>query len=173
MIVLVGNHSQTTSAIEMDSEFRGAFYQLFLVGAAVHRINQPNAPALKQHESEWIKSAAYPVLVCFNGRYQASQHPTHYTYKEYQDTGNPPIGLVSMCLNTVKIGNQTYFLSGENAAFTPNQIQMLNERANLVNLNSGAGLSRVIEEVFGVKPSKSPEYAALKERVKQHYGTIS
>ncbi|WP_026730776.1 ATP-binding protein [Fischerella sp. PCC 9605] len=173
VIVLIANHSQTTKAIEMDSQYRGAFYQLFLVGAATHKLNQPNSPALKQYEEEWIKSAPYPVLVSINGRYQACQHPTHYTYKEYRDSGNPPVGLVKISATTIKVGNRDYLLTNEKTTFTDSEKELISNNQGLVNLKTGAGLSLLIERVFEVKASKSEEYKALKDKVLEYLKTIS
>src|SRR5579883_3168497 len=165
VIVLIANHSQTTTAIDMDSQFRDAFYQMFLVGAALQKLNMPNSPALKRHEEEWIKSAPYPVLTCINGRYQACQHPTHYTYQEYKDVGNPPVGLIELKPNTVTLGNNTYFASISQAEFTEREKQLIDENKDMVNLQTSAGISRLIEIVFGIKASKSNEYKELKDKV--------
>lgn len=164
VIVLIANHSQTTRAIDMDSQFRDAFYQLFLVGAAVQKLNMPNSPALKKHEEEWIRTAPYPVLTCINGRYQACQHPTHYTYQEYKDSGNPPVGLVEMTPNNVVMGNKTY-LASSSREITENQKRLIDANRSIVNRQTGAGLSRLIEIVFDIKASKSNEYKELKDRV--------
>jgi hypothetical protein len=104
IIVLLGNHSQTTTAIDMDSQYREAFVQLFLVGAATHKLNMPNAPQLKQYESDWIQQSAYPCLVAINGKYQACQHPTHSAYNRYQDKGLPPIGIADMEQVSIAVG---------------------------------------------------------------------
>jgi hypothetical protein len=165
VIVLIGNHSQTTTAIDMDSQFRDAFYQMFLVGAALQKLNMPNSPALKSHEEEWIRSATYPVLTCINGRYQACQHPTHYTYQEYKDVGNPPVGLIELKPNTVTLGTNTYFASTSQTEFTEQQKQLIDENKDMVNLQTSAGISRLIEIVFGIKASKSNEYKELKDKV--------
>jgi hypothetical protein len=94
MIVLVGNHSQTTEAIEMDAEFRNAFYQLFLVGAARYAIEQPHRKTrLIPVMEKWINETAYPALLLSNSCYSLVKHPTHGDYDQYQDSGNPPQNL--------------------------------------------------------------------------------
>lgn len=94
MIVLVGNHSQTTDAIEMDAEFRNAFYQLFLVGAARYAIEQPHRKTrLTPVMEKWIYDTAYPALLLSNNSYSLVKHPTHGDYDQYQDSGNPPQNL--------------------------------------------------------------------------------
>jgi energy-coupling factor transporter ATP-binding protein EcfA2/uncharacterized coiled-coil protein SlyX len=172
VIVLIGNHSQTTTAIDMDSQFRDSFYQLFLVGAAVSRINMPNAPALKQYEEEWIRSAAYPVLIGINGRFQSCQHPTHWTYKEYQDSGNPPIGLVEMKPNAVTIGKKTYSPALETAVLNDADKELIVRNKHIVNIKTGAGLSRLIEIVKGLKASKSDEYKQVKDAILEYLKTL-
>jgi len=104
IIVILGNHSQTTTAIEMDSQYRESFVQLWLCGAATHKLNMPNAPQLKQNEIDWIKDNAYPALVSINGKYTTAQHPTHSNYNEYQDKGLPPIGIENWEQNSAVIG---------------------------------------------------------------------
>ena len=168
VIVLIGNHSQTTTAIDMDSQFRDSFYQLFLCGAAVSRINMPNAPALKQYEEEWIRSSAYPVLIGINGRFQSCQHPTHSTYKEYQDSGNPPIGLVGMKSNAVTIGKKTYSTTVETAILNDADKELIARNKHIVNIKTGAGVSRLIEIVKGLKASKSEEYKRVKDAILEH-----
>ncbi|MFN6570634.1 AAA family ATPase [Dendronalium sp. ChiSLP03b] len=172
IIILVGNHSQTTEAIEMDGQFRESFYQLFLVGAARYKINMPNAPAVTKGENDWIMSAAYPVLVGVDGRFKASQHPTHYTYSEFQDSGNPPVGLMLMSTNTVVLGYKTYLATFESESFSIHEQQLIDQNKHLVNLKTGAGLSRLIETVFNVKASKSDEYKRLKDQVLEYLKTV-
>uniref|UniRef100_A0A0C1RNF2 AAA+ ATPase domain-containing protein n=1 Tax=Tolypothrix bouteillei VB521301 TaxID=1479485 RepID=A0A0C1RNF2_9CYAN len=120
VIVLIGNHSQTTSAIDMDSEFRSAFYQLFLVGAARHKLNMPNAPKLKPSDENFISTAPYPVLVSINGKFEVCQHPTHSVYREYRDSGLPPIGIEKLSPNDVKIGDKTFAATPTNHKRCPN-----------------------------------------------------
>jgi molecular chaperone GrpE (heat shock protein) len=110
VIVLIGNHSGTVAAIKMDGQFRESFYQLFLVGSARYKLDAPNAPTLKPNEVSFIESAPYPVLTSINAKYQACQHPTHSVYRDYQDSGFPPIGLIKMPQNPVTIGNRVYSL---------------------------------------------------------------
>jgi len=172
VIVLIGNHSQTTTAIDMDSQFRDSFYQLFLCGAAVSRINMPNAPALKQYEEEWIRSSAYPVLIGINGRFQSCQHPTHWTYKEYQDSGNPPIGLVEMKPNTVFIGKKTYCPTVQTAILNDSDKELIAQNKHIVNIKTGAGLSRLIEIVKGLKASKSDEYKRVKDEISEYLKSL-
>lgn len=105
VIVLIGNHSSTTKAIEMDGQFREAFYQIMLVGTARYRMDRPNPPKLKQWEIEWLNNTPYPVLTSINGQYKICQHPTHSIYAEYQDEGLPPIGLKSLSINSVAIAD--------------------------------------------------------------------
>ncbi len=95
LVVLIGNHSQTTKAISMDSEFRSAFYQLFLVGAARYAVEQPhrNTGLTKLEENYIIKGAAYPALMLANMQYSLVLHPTHGEYKQYRDKGNLPRNL--------------------------------------------------------------------------------
>jgi DNA polymerase III delta prime subunit len=173
VIVLIGNHSQTTTAIDMDSQFRDSFYQLFLCGAAVSRINMPNAPALKQYEEEWIRTAAYPVLIGINGRFQSCQHPTHWTYKEYQDSGNPPIGLMEMKPIVVTIGKKTYSPTIETAILTDADKELIAQNKHIVNIKTGAGLSRLIEIIKGVKASKSDEYKRVKDEILEYLKSLS
>jgi DNA polymerase III delta prime subunit len=173
VIVLIGNHSQTTTAIDMDSQFRDSFYQLFLCGAAVSRINMPNAPALKQYEEEWIRTAAYPVLIGINGRFQSCQHPTHWTYKEYQDSGNPPIGLMEMKPIVVTIGKKTYSPTIETAILTDADKELIAQNKHIVNIKTGAGLSRLIEIIKGVKASKSDEYKRVKDEISEYLKSLS
>lgn len=168
VIVLIGNHSQTTTAIDMDSQFRDSFYQLFLVGAAVSRINMPNSPALKEYEEQWIRSSDYPVLIGINGKFQASQHPTHSIYNIYQDSGNPPIGLVEMKPNAVFIGKKTYISSNNAVGLTPQEKDLIDQNKHLVNMKTSAGLSRLIEVVKGVKASKSDEYKRTKDMILEY-----
>jgi hypothetical protein len=108
IIVLLGNHSQTTKAIEMDSQYREAFVQLWLAGAATHKLNMPQAPQMSQKEIDWVRDQPYPVIVSINGKFTATQHPTHYPYNEYQDKGLPPIGVENWDSNTVVIGGMNY-----------------------------------------------------------------
>ena len=106
--VIVGNHSQTTKAIEMDAEFRNAFYQVFLVGAARYALDQPNRnTGLKPYQEDWIKNTAYPALLLSNGQYSLVKHPTHGDYEEYKDSGNPPENLEDWDFNylTISIAN--------------------------------------------------------------------
>ncbi|KAB8315339.1 ATP-binding protein [Tolypothrix campylonemoides VB511288] len=104
MIVLVGNHSQTTAAIEMDAEFRGAFYQLFLVGAARYAIEQPHRKTrLTPVQEKWINETAYPALLLSNSSYSLVKHPTHGDYEEYQDSGNPPQNLEDWEVNLEEV----------------------------------------------------------------------
>lgn len=104
VIVLVGNHSQTTKAIIMDGEFRASFYQLFLVGAARYAINQPGRDVdLKKWEEEWIKEAAYPCLALINGQYKVCKHPTHHDYSDYKDSDNPPKNIEQWEVNPITI----------------------------------------------------------------------
>ncbi|WP_407884211.1 hypothetical protein [Scytonema sp. NUACC26] len=120
VIVLIGNHSQTTTAIGMDSQFREAFYQLFLVGAARHKMNMPNAPKLKPSDENFISTAPYPVLVSINGKFDVCQHPTHHVYREYRDSGLPPIGLEKLSPNDVVIGDKTFTATTTNPKQCPN-----------------------------------------------------
>lgn len=104
MIVIVGSHSQTTKAIDMDGEFRGAFYQLFLVGAARNAIDQPHRKtSLKPLQEQWIREAAYPVLLLANSQYSLVKHPTHGDYEEYKDEGNYPENLEDWDINDLSI----------------------------------------------------------------------
>jgi len=105
VIVILGNHSQTTTAIDMDSQYREAFVQLWLCGAATHKLNMPNSPQLKQAEIDWINSSPYPCLVSINGKHQACEHPTHSVYNEYKDKGLPPVGIQGWEPNTVVMGD--------------------------------------------------------------------
>ena len=173
VIVLIGNHSQTTTAIDMDSQFRDSFYQLFLCGAAVSRINMPNAPALKQYEEEWIRSSPYPVLIGINGRFQSCQHPTHWTYKEYQDSGNPPIGLVEMKPNAVLIGKKTYSSTVEIAILNDADKQLIAQNKHIVNLKTNAGLPKLIEMTKGLKVSKSDEYKRVRDTILEYLKSLS
>lgn len=104
MIVIVGSHSQTTKAIDMDGEFRGAFYQLFLVGAARNAIDQPHRKtSLRPLQEQWIREAAYPVLLLANAQYSLVKHPTHGDYDEYKDKGNYPENLEDWEINQLSI----------------------------------------------------------------------
>jgi DNA polymerase III delta prime subunit len=104
VIVLVGNHSQTTKAIKMDGEFRSSFYQLFLVGAARYAIKQPGREIeLKKWEKDWVSEAAYPCLALINGQYKVCKHPTHHEYPDYKDSGNPPLNLEKWDVNPLTI----------------------------------------------------------------------
>ncbi|MBW4597606.1 MAG: AAA family ATPase [Brasilonema angustatum HA4187-MV1] len=174
IIILLGNHSQTTKAIEMDAQFRGAFYQLFLVGGATDKVNGIGAPALKQHEINWINSVAYPVLTIFNGRGVACQHPTHWAYKEYQDSGNPPMGLEDIDPITVTLGNQLYSPSMiiERELLSDADKSLIIKNKDVVNLKTTSGISTLIETVKGVKASKSEEYKRIKEAVLEYLKTI-
>ena len=94
LVVLIGNHSQTTKAISMDSEFRSAFYQLFLVGAARYAVEQPHRnTGLSKLEENHINKSAYPALMLANMQYSLVKHPTHGDYKQYRDKGNLPRNL--------------------------------------------------------------------------------
>lgn len=94
LVILIGNHSQTTKAISMDSEFRSAFYQLFLVGAARYAVDQPHRnTGLSKLEENYIRNAAYPALMLANSQYSLVVHPTHSDYKQYRDKGNLPRNL--------------------------------------------------------------------------------
>ncbi len=117
LVVLIGNHSQTTKAISMDSEFRSAFYQLFLVGAARYAVEQPHRnTGLSKLEENYIKSAAYPALMLANMQYSLVKHPTHGDYKQYRDKGNLPRNLEQWESNIDStelgklLGNATYNL---------------------------------------------------------------
>lgn len=92
VVVIVGNHSETVSAIKMDGQFRSSFYELFLVGAARYALDAPGKNTnLKKWEENWIRNeSAYPCLGLFNGQYKVCKHPTHHDYLEYKDKGNPP-----------------------------------------------------------------------------------
>ena len=94
LIVLIGNHSQTTKAVLMDGEFRSAFYQLFLVGAARYAVEQPHRnTGLSKLEENYIKNSAYPALLLSNMQYSLAKHPTHGEYKIYRYKGNKPRNL--------------------------------------------------------------------------------
>jgi hypothetical protein len=104
VIVLVGNHSQTTSAIKMDSEFRNSFYQLFLCGAALHVDSQPGKDArLTKEQEEYLHEAAYPCLALINSQFKLCKHPTHHEYSEYKDSGNPPKNIEQWEVNSITI----------------------------------------------------------------------
>jgi len=104
MIVIVGTHSQTTKAIDMDAEFRGAFYQLFLVGSARNAIDQPHRKTyLKPVQEQWIRETAYPVLLLANAQYSLVKHPTHGDYEEYKDEGNYPENLEDWDINQLSV----------------------------------------------------------------------
>jgi len=104
MIVIVGSHSQTTKALDMDSEFRGAFYQIFLVGAARTAIDQPHRnTSLKPQQEAWIRETAYPAILLANSQYSLIKHPTHGDYEEYKDEGNYPENLEDWEINDLTI----------------------------------------------------------------------
>ncbi|MEM6403136.1 MAG: hypothetical protein AAF757_23390, partial [Cyanobacteria bacterium P01_D01_bin.116] len=104
LIVIVGNHSETTKALNIDGQFRSAFYQLFLVGAARYVLDQPNKNArLTQHKENHIINAAYPALLVANNKYDVVKHPTHGEYTEYQDSGNIPENLEDWDINNLTI----------------------------------------------------------------------
>ncbi|MEM7727376.1 MAG: hypothetical protein AAF208_13560 [Cyanobacteria bacterium P01_A01_bin.45] len=104
LIVIVGNHSETTKALNIDGQFRSAFYQLFLVGAARYVLDQPNKNArLTQHKENHIINAAYPALLVANNKYDVVKHPTHGDYTEYQDSGNMPENLEDWDINNLTI----------------------------------------------------------------------
>jgi len=94
LVVILGNHSQTTSAVLMDGEFRNSFYQLFLVGAARYLISQPGKNCnLSDIQEKWVQNAGYPAISLINGQYKLCQHPTHHEYETYKDDGNIPKNL--------------------------------------------------------------------------------
>lgn len=94
LVVILGNHSQTTSAVLMDGEFRNSFYQLFLVGAARYLVNQPGKNCnLSDLQEKWVQDAAYPAIALINGQYKLCKHPTHHDYEQYKDEGNVPKNL--------------------------------------------------------------------------------
>jgi hypothetical protein len=127
---------------------------------------------LKQYEEEWIRMAAYPVLIGINGRFQSCQHPTHWTYKEYQDSGNPPIGLVEIKPNAVLIGKKTYSPTVQTAILNDADKELIAQNKHIVNIKTGAGISRLIEIVKGLKASKSEEYKRVKDTILEHLKTL-
>ncbi|OKH31040.1 hypothetical protein NIES2101_41875 [Calothrix sp. HK-06] len=102
IMLAIGLHSQTTKALKIDSEFRSAFYQLFLVGAARKVTSDPKINAgLKSDEVVWLRENAYPILLLINSQYFIVEHPTHGHYTEYKDTGNPPCNLEDWEINNL------------------------------------------------------------------------
>ncbi|MUH01047.1 hypothetical protein F7734_55810 [Scytonema sp. UIC 10036] len=162
MVILVGNHSQTTSAIKMDAEFRSAFYQLFLVGAARELMKKPNSPDLKDWEANWIQDTAYPAISLINGQWNLCIHPTHWNYTEYRDSGNPPKGLQEMKIQPLSIavcGEKTI----TNYGLTDEEIEQINSLKHL-------SISQIIYEIWGIKQSKNAKYKARKEQVERFLG---
>lgn len=164
MVILVGNHSQTTSAIKMDSEYRSAFYQLFLVGAARELIRKPNAPEFKEWESKWLQETSYPAITLINGQWSICLHPTHWNYSEYRDSGNPPKGLIETSQKELTIA-----LAGVNTPYVAkgNQYGLKAEEIERIELLASLPPSEIIEHVWGLKPSKNSKYKHRKQQVEK------
>ncbi len=168
MVILIGNHSQTTTAIKMDAEFRSAFYQLFLVGAARELIKKPNAPELKDWEKQWLHDTAYPTITLINGQYSICLHPTHWNYTEYRDSGNPPKGLQEMKIQALIIevaGVSTPLVIKKNAyGLTPEEITKIESIKTLT-------IPEIIDKTWGLKPSKNAKYKHRKQQVERFLET--
>ena len=166
LVVLIGNHSQTTKAISMDAEFRSAFYQLFLVGAARYAVEQPNRnTGLSKLEENWIKNASYPALMLANMQYSLVKHPTHSQYREYRDRGNLPRNL-EQWESSISITELTKVLGVSSSKFrdkidksefcenSENQIQQLLKSLpvkTLAPVNSGIELWEVIKADLSIQ----------------------
>ncbi|MUH00505.1 hypothetical protein F7734_52850 [Scytonema sp. UIC 10036] len=160
MVILVGNHSQTTTAIKMDAEFRSAFYQLFLVGAARELIKKPNAPELQDLEKQWLHDTAYPTITLINGQYSICLHPTHWNYTEYRDSGNPPKGLQEMKtlpLSVAIAGQETVI----NYGLTDAEIVQIEQHKHL-------SVAQIIYEIWGIKQSKYAKYTSKRDLVEKY-----
>jgi len=155
LTVVIGNHSQTTKALDMDAEFRGSFYQLFLVGAARYAIDQPHRnTGLSKAEEQWVRTAAYPALMLANSQYSLVKHPTHGEYKQYRDSGNIPKNLENWESNPVTLADETLTLSSS--------------QVSLLKANQDKPSSVIVELIWGIKPSKSAEYQAKKQLIEQY-----
>ncbi|MEO1558104.1 MAG: hypothetical protein AAFS12_00270 [Cyanobacteria bacterium J06632_19] len=146
IVVIVGNHSETTKAIEMDGQFRSAFYQLFLVGAARYVIDQPSKNArLTQQQENHVLNTAYPALLLVNGKYDVAKHPTHGDYAEYQDSGNVPDNLEDWETNGLTIPiTEKYksLLVNQNTGLDDtNQVEPSDNQGSQVQLGSNDNLS--------------------------------
>ncbi|WP_414589397.1 hypothetical protein [Scytonema sp. PCC 10023] len=158
MVILVGNHSQTTTAVKMDAEYRSAFYQLFLVGASRELLRKPNAPEFQDWEYKWIQDTAYPAITLINGQWSLCLHPTHWDYSEYRDKGNPPKGLKKTSTSKLSIK-----LAGIGQV-EPNQ-GLSSEEIEVINKFKKLPVSEIIYKTWGLKQSRSPQYKARKAQV--------
>jgi len=161
--VIIGHHSQTTKAIDMDAEFRNSFYQLFLVGAARYAIEQPGRnTGLKPEQELWVKSAAYPALMLSNWQYKLVKHPTHGDYREYRDKGNAPKNLQQWASNPVTLAISLKSETNGSRPLTQAEIDMIYSLAA-----SGKTTSQIIKKLWGLSPSKSEEYQVKKQMVEE------
>lgn len=173
MIVIVGSHSQTTKAIDMDGEFRGSFYQLFLVGAARNAIDQPHRKtSLKPQQEQWIRESAYPVLLLANAQYSIVKHPTHGDYEEYKDEGNYPDNLEDWDINPLSIAvsnsvKSEYILTQTSTHVLPNVTATTTQVENHYpeRYSKGSESYPVVESV------KNPENNAKKEGSGKNLGS--
>jgi len=170
MIVIIGSHSQTTKAIDMDSEFRGAFYQIFLVGAARTAIEQPHRnTSLKPQQLQWIRETAYPAMLLANSQYSLIKHPTHGDYEEYRDEGNYPENLEDWDIHdlTITVSNlvdsefvKTQSPTHDEPKLTGTPTQLHNEPIQR-NINSS-----------GLQPNpKTPQKSAKKGGIEENLGS--
>lgn len=160
MVILVGNHSQTTTAIKMDAEFRSAFYQLFLVGASRELLRKPNAPEFQDWEKKWIQDTAYPAITLINGQWSIALHPTHWDYSTYQDKGNPPKGIQKVAIKPLSIK-----FTGEDKG-TLNQ-GLSDEEIELIHKFKNLSVSEIILKIWGMKQSRNANYKSKKTLVTQ------
>jgi hypothetical protein len=161
--VVIGHHSQTTKAIEMDGEFRNSFYQLFLVGAARYAIDQPGrSVGLQSQEEYWVKKAAYPALMLINWQYSLIKHPTHGDYQEYRDKGNAPKNLHKWLVNPITIAEHISTESKPPRTLTQGEIDMI-----YILAGQAKTISQIVSDIWRVNPNKSDQYKMLKNQVEQ------
>ncbi|MEM6399124.1 MAG: hypothetical protein AAF757_02670, partial [Cyanobacteria bacterium P01_D01_bin.116] len=146
LIVIVGNHSETTKALNIDGQFRSAFYQLFLVGAARYVLDQPNKNArLTQHKENHIINAAYPALLVANNKYDVVKHPTHGEYTEYQDSGNIPENLEDWDINNLNIPivekYKSWLINDDSELEDVNQVKVSHNQGSQVQTGSNDNIS--------------------------------
>ena len=126
---IVIDHSDTVKASGLDTQFREAFYQLFLVGNARNALNNGSKNTrLKDWEKDYILNhEGYPALAQVNGRYIVVKHPTHHNYKEYKDKGNKPKNVEKM-----EVIPLTIKLAGDDPLVSP---KTTNQVAHTINLS--------------------------------------
>jgi hypothetical protein len=84
--------SHNTEAIGIDAKFRNNFL-LILCGASargeIQNVWKHDTPGF-----QYIKNAAYPVVISGSNPHQIAEHPTHKHHTQYRKKGNAPANLI-------------------------------------------------------------------------------